>query len=147
MVTYDNLNMLGDTMNRSVYFRDGVFLRIQEMAKERGLSVNGYINAVADPHGVLHPLEKGGQLDRIEKKLDLLIPKGMPEGLIGGKTAKEMIEGGFSWGPKNQDESEILAAAQSKLDEKRKGRDIKKEKIAKVKSFSFNPQPKAKWKK
>ena len=135
-------------MNRSVYFRDDVFLRIKQEAEDRGLTINAYLTQIADPLGPIHPVR--GRLAEIEKKIDELCGycKKIHDSERPGKIEKKLDLIIPHEPTAAKSDSEILAAAQAKLDEKRKGRDIKKEKIAKVKAaISFNPQPKAKWKK
>ena len=122
---------------KSIYAPDeGVWDRVVECSKEGGISVS---QLLLSPFQRVGTIQVGlGQVNRIEGKLDLLIPKGMPGSLSAGRRyesesldldhpVKEISKG---------DEIELRkaqAVGQAKLDAERKDRGtIKSEKISKV---------------
>ncbi len=128
-------------MRKTIYVpNEEVWDEVKRNAESKGLSVSQYLlvgnggTFIAGGMDLCAP----DQLDRIESKLDLLIPKGMPESAMRGRLEQE--------GDATDDKSEtqIIADGQAKLDAARKERgSIKKEKIAKVRSqVDFKPNPK-----
>jgi hypothetical protein len=115
-------------MRKTIYVpNEKVWVDVQKTAGSMNLSVSQYL--LGGEH-----MPRKSQLDRMESKIDLLIPK--------GKFGKPMIDdSGYKEAQEssNKANAEMLADSQAKLDAVRKGRDIKRDKIA---SAAFNPQPK-----
>jgi len=111
----------------SIYLSDELLGDIQKVSELKGISVSKVLaESFRDPNvservivnPPVNPQKLFDRLDRIEEKLDNLGLQPAEQGLL-----------------------KTRAKGQAELDKKRKGRDIKKEKIEKVKDF-FNPQPK-----
>jgi hypothetical protein len=98
-----------NTMRKTIYIKDeATWGSIKAVAKEKGMSVSGLVSSLTGPIDELGDT----QLDRIEKKLDLVLQKNFKAGpidsdFIGGRSRKSIIDSG---------ESEILAEGQKKLE-------------------------------
>jgi len=115
-------------MRKTIYVpSEDIWDRIKLIAEQGGMSVSRLILAQFEGGKVTgEPCEDWSlslsiRLDRLGAKLDAVLGGGVFESASG------------------RSDAEILAEGQAKLDEARRGRDIKKEKISK--GF-FNPQPK-----
>jgi len=116
--------------------------RIKLIAEQGGISVSELILSQFEGSGV--KLGKETQLDRIESKLDELIGNkgGFDDEANPGRelhrekmaeeAAHKVYIENLSKAQNAQDDIEMLAAKQVELDAQRKGRDPKREKIAKV---------------
>jgi len=117
-------------MRKTIYCKDAsIWESVKRKAGERGLSVSQFLLG-------LNMRDEGpapGQLDRIEGKLDKLLSGQVSYSEDGSQDRKERVHKAIGIIDEARDEARILAEGQAKLDAKRKGRNVKKEKIAKVK--------------